>query len=148
MNLGILSPPKGARKRKKIVGRGPSSGHGKTSGRGVKGQTSRAGRHFYIGFEGGGVPLIRRLPKRGFSRDKLKKIYQIVNLKQIALLKYREVDPALLEENNLIKDKDKPIKILGDGEINHPITVKAHAFSKSAKEKIEKIGGKVEIIHA
>jgi large subunit ribosomal protein L15 len=148
IGLDSLKRPPGARKREKILGRGPSSGHGKTSTRGTKGQTSRAGRHFYLGFEGGGVPLIRKIPKRGFSRNALKKIYQIVNLKELSNLKQKEINPEILEKEGLIKDKKEPIKILGEGEINQPITIKAHAFSKSAKEKIEKVGGKIELIHA
>ncbi|MCM8783138.1 MAG: 50S ribosomal protein L15, partial [Candidatus Omnitrophica bacterium] len=143
-----LRPPKGSHKKKKILGRGPSSGHGKTSGRGTKGQTSRPGRHFYIGFEGGSLPLIRKLPKRGFSRSRLKKVYQIVNLFQLSKLKYEEIDPEVLEKEGLIKDKNKLTKILGEGEIKRPLKIKAHVFSKSAKEKIEKVGGGIEEIHA
>jgi len=144
LGLESLQAPLGARKRKKILGRGPSSGHGKTSGRGVKGQTSRAGRHFYVGFEGGSVPTIRKIPKRGFY--KTKKEYQIVNLDLINRLKIEEIDPVILEKERLIKDKNKKVKILGRGEIGRPLTVKAHAFSKQAKEKIEKANGKIEII--
>jgi large subunit ribosomal protein L15 len=147
LGLDSLKRPKGARKRKKILGRGPSSGHGKTSTRGTKGQTARPGRHFYVGFEGGAVPLIRKIPKRGFSREALKKCYQIVNLKEILKLNQKEIDPEILEKEGLIKDRKKLIKILGEGEIDQPLIIKAHAFSKSAKEKIEKAGGKIELIH-
>jgi len=148
LGLDSLRRPKGAKKKKKILGRGPSSGHGKTSGRGTKGQTSRPGRHFYVGFEGGAVPLIRKIPKRGFSREALKEHYQVVNLKDILKLNQKEINPEILEREGLIKDKEKLIKILGEGELDRPIIIKAHAFSKSAKEKIEKAGGKVELIHA
>jgi len=144
--LHSLKAPLGARKRKKILGRGPSSGHGKTSTRGTKGQTSRAGRHFYTGFEGGSFPLIKKVPKRGFSRTKIAKVYQVVNLKELSKLKQTEINPEILEKEGLIKDKNKLVKILGEGEIQKPILIKAHAFSKSAKEKIEKVGGKLEVI--
>ena len=146
VGLENLSPPPGAHKKKKLLGRGPGSGHGKTSTRGFKGQTSRAGRDFYLGFEGGQTPLIRKIPKRGFSNLRYKKIYQIVNLENLAKLKEPLLDPQILEERGLIKDKNKLIKILGEGDLNRPFSVKAHAFSKKAKELIEKAGGKVEIL--
>lgn len=148
IGLENLRPPKGARTKKKILGRGPSSGHGKTSTRGSKGQTSRAGRHFYLGFEGGQVPLIRKVPKRGFSNLKFKECYQVVNIKDLQRLKKTVIDPETLEKEGLIKNKDKFIKILAEGEMSQPFTVKAHAFSKKAKELIEKSGGKVEVINA
>lgn len=146
--LENLKPPLGAHKKKKLLGRGPSSGHGKTSTRGIKGQTSRAGRDFYLGFEGGQTPLIRRIPKRGFSNIRFKKVYQIVNLKNLAKLKEQILNPQILEERGLINDKDRLVKILGEGDITRPIEIKAHAFSKKAKELIEKAGGKVEILNA
>jgi large subunit ribosomal protein L15 len=145
IGLGNLKAPKGAHKRKKILGRGPASGHGKTSTRGSKGQTSRAGRDFYAGFEGGQTPLIRRIPKRGFH-SKFKKEYQIVNLIDLNRLKESVVTLELLENKGLIKDKMRLVKILGNGEIKNPITVQAHAFSRRAKDLIEKIGGKTELI--
>lgn len=141
-----LKAPKGSHKPRKIKGRGPGSGHGKTSTRGSKGQTSRAGRHFYPGFEGGQTPLIRRIPKRGFT-NKFKKEFQIINLSDLNKIKETTITPALLEEKGLIKDKQKLIKILGDGEIKNPVTVQAHAFSKSAGEQIKNAGGKIEIIN-
>src|SRR3989338_1066072 len=144
LGLHNLKAPSGAHKRKKLLGRGPSSGHGKTSTRGSKGQTSRAGRDFYLGFEGGQTPLIRRIPKRGFT-NKFKKEYQIVNLKELAKIKESEISPALLAEKGLIKNKEKLIKILGRGEIKNPLIVKAHAFSKKAEREIKNSGGKVEI---
>jgi large subunit ribosomal protein L15 len=149
LSLGLhnLQAPKGAHKKKKLLGRGSSSGHGKTSTRGIKGQTSRAGRDFYPGFEGGQTPLIRRIPKRGFNNTRFKKEYQIVNLAFLAGLKDLVIGPELLESKGLIRDKDRPVKILGDGDVKASITVKAHAFSVQAKEKIEKAGGKVEIIN-
>lgn len=143
-NIGV---PKGAHKPRKIKGRGPSSGHGKTSTRGSKGQTSRAGRHFYLGFEGGTSPLIRRMPKRGFT-NRRKKEYQIVNLSDLNRIKDVAINLELLEKSGLIKDKGKRVKILGDGEIKNPISVQAHAASKKAFDKIKSAGGKIEIINA
>lgn len=147
--IGIhnLKSPKGSHKRKKLLGRGPGSGHGKTSTRGSKGQTSRSGRDFYLGFEGGQMPLIRKIPKRGFrSRAKLE--YQIVNLSDLNRIKEQNINPELLEKEGLIKDKDKLVKILGDGEIKNPVTVQAHAFSKQAADKITARGGKLEALSA
>ncbi|MCX7927894.1 MAG: 50S ribosomal protein L15 [Candidatus Omnitrophica bacterium] len=146
MELHTIKPPKGAKKRKKILGRGPSSGHGKTSTRGSKGQTSRSGRDFYPGFEGGQSPLIRRMPKRGFT-SRFPTIYQIVNLKSINRLNEDTITPQLLWEKGMIKHKRGLVKILGEGEINKPYKIKAHAFSQSATEKIAKAGGSYEIIN-
>jgi large subunit ribosomal protein L15 len=146
LGLHNLAAPKGAHKKRKYLGRGPSSGHGKTSTRGSKGQTSRAGRHFYLGFEGGQSPLIRRFPKRGFTHIS-KKVYQIINLSDLNRIKETNIGPELLEEKGLIKDKVKLIKVLGDGEIKSAVTVKAHAFSRQAAEKIKKAGGSVETIN-
>lgn len=148
IGLENLKPPAGAHRKKKLLGRGPGSGHGKTSTRGVKGQTSRAGRDFYLGFEGGQTPLIRKIPKRGFSNVSFQDRYQIVNIKDLARIKESVIDPQLLEQAGLIKDKDKLTKILGEGELSKALTVKAHAFSKKAKELVEKAGGKIEIINA
>ncbi len=146
MRLGEIRAPEGATKKKKIVGRGPGSGHGKTSTRGQKGQRARSGPGIRVGFEGGQMPLTRRIPKRGFT-SKFKKVYQILNLAQLAAFKENSaVGPTELFEAGLIKDKKKPIKILGDGEISNPITVKAHAFSSSAIEKIKQAGGLAELI--
>ena len=147
IGLHNLQVPKGAHKKKKLLGRGSSSGHGKTSTRGIKGQTSRAGRDFYPGFEGGQTPLIRRIPKRGFNNTRFKKVFQVINLESLAKLKDAVIGPELLENKGLIRDKDRPVKILGYGDIKASITVKAHAFSVQAKEKIEKAGGKAEIIN-
>ena len=144
--LHNLKTPFGAHKKRKILGRGPGSGHGKTSTRGSKGQTSRAGRHFYLGFEGGQSPLMRRIPKRGFT-NRFKKEYQIVNLSGLNNIKEAVVNPEILKQRGLIKDKEKPVKILGQGEIKSPIAVSAHAFSKRASQEIKNSGGKVEIIN-
>lgn len=141
-----LRPPFGSHKRKKLLGRGPGSGHGKTSTRGSKGQTSRSGRDYYSGFEGGQTPLIRRMPKRGFT-SKFRKVYQIVNIENLAKLKEALVNPQVLNEKGLIKDRSLPVKILGEGDIKNPMTVKAHAFSKQAAEKIKNAGGAIEVLN-
>jgi large subunit ribosomal protein L15 len=146
IGLHNLKRPFGAHKKKKLLGRGPGSGHGKTSTRGSKGQTSRAGRHFYLGFEGGQSPLIRRMPKRGFVSN-FKKIYQIVNLEDLNRIKETVVTPQLLKDNGLIRNQRALIKILGKGKINNPVTIQAHAFSKQAMQGIVSIGGKAEIIN-
>jgi large subunit ribosomal protein L15 len=139
--------PAGAHKKKKLLGRGPGSGHGKTSTRGSKGQTSRAGRHFYLGFEGGQSPLVRKMPKRGF-RNRFRKVYQIVNLGELNKIKEQVITVELLESNGLIASRYKLVKILGDGAIKKPVTVRAHAFSRHAAEAIAAGGGKTEIIDA
>ncbi len=146
IGLHTIAIPAGAHKRKRILGRGSSSGHGKTSTRGSKGQTSRAGRHFYLGFEGGQSPLIRRFPKRGFT-SRAKKEYQLVNLGMLNKIKESPITPALLEKKGVIKDKNKLVKILGNGEFKNPVVVQAHAFSQKASTDIVNAGGKVEIIH-
>ncbi len=146
IGLHNLKAPKGSHKRKRILGRGHSSGHGKTSTRGSKGATSRSGRHMYLGFEGGQTPLIRRVPKRGFV-SKFKKEFQLVNLKSLNKIKEPEINPEVLQHKGLIKDKAKPVKILGDGEVKIAVTIKANAFSKKAQEKIKNAGGKFEIIN-
>jgi len=143
--LHNLQVPFGSHKKRKLLGRGSGSGHGKTSTRGSKGQTSRAGRHFYAGFEGGTSPLIRRSPKRGFN-SKFKKVYQIVNLNDLSRIKETNINPELLEAKGLIADKEMPVKILGDGEIKNSIIIRAHAFSKGSLEKIQKAGGKAEVV--
>lgn len=145
LGLYNLKAPFGSHKRRKILGRGSSSGHGKTSTRGSKGQTSRAGRDFYAGFEGGQTPLIRRMPKRGFT-NQFKKEYQILNLKQLDKIKETTITPDLLEERNLIKDRNNLVKILGSGEIKNPVTIKADAFSKKAALAIKNAGGKTECL--
>ena len=135
-----------ARKRKKRRGRGIGSGHGKTSCRGHKGQKARSGGGVRPGFEGGQMPLSRRIPKRGFH-SLFKKYYQLINLDQLERFdRDSAVTPDSLKELKVIKKIDQGIKILGRGELSKPLVVTAHAFSKSAKEKIEKAGGKVEVI--
>src|SRR3989338_6416034 len=146
MQLHELKVPRGAHKRRKIVGRGPGSGHGKTSCRGHKGQRARSGRGIILGLEGGQMPLIRRLPKIGF-RSKRHKFYQLVNL--VSLTRFKEgtvVDTDFLKSHGLIKSISRPVKILGDGELKKPLMIHAHSFSKSAEDKIVKAGGKVEVI--
>jgi large subunit ribosomal protein L15 len=145
VSLSWLQAPCGSHKRKKILGRGSSSGHGKTSTRGSKGQTSRAGRDFYPGFEGGQTPLIRRFPKRGFT-NRFKKEYQILNLSDLNRVKDSNITLELLEEKGLIKNKQQLVKILGEGKIQNPITVWAHAFSKKAAQEIKNAGGKAELL--
>jgi len=146
MNLNELNPVAGSHKKRKLVGRGPGSGHGKTSCRGSNGQNSRSGRGTRPGFEGGQMPLIRRVPKRGFN-IKFPKEVQIVNLQSLTRFKEETtISPEFLETKGLIKNKDGLIKILGNGEVHKPLNIKAHYFSSSAREKIEKAGGKVEII--
>ncbi|MEF9426715.1 MAG: 50S ribosomal protein L15 [Candidatus Mariimomonas ferrooxydans] len=145
MRLSDLSPMRGSRKRKKRVGRGPGSGHGKTSCRGHKGQKSRSGGGTRPGFEGGQMPLHRRLPKRGF-RNIFKKQYAIINLKVLNEISDPVVTPEVIIEKGFIKSIKDGVKILGVGEIKKPLNIKAHAFSASAKEKILKSGGSAEII--
>ncbi len=144
--LDKLRRPIGVKKKIKIVGRGRGSGHGKTSGRGNKGQNARASGGVRYGFEGGQMPLIRRVPKRGFTfTPKVK--FQIVSIEQLGRFKEgAQVDPQSLIEARLLDKKDQPVKILGDGVLKHPLKVRAHAFSKSALEKIKKAGGTAEAI--
>jgi len=137
----------GSIKKKKRVGRGGGSGHGTTSGRGSKGQLSRSGGKTRLGFEGGQMPLQRRLPHLKGFKNKRKKINNLVNVSQLEKFKDSSVvDLNVLEKNGLIKNKSNPVKILGGGEITKKLTVKAEFFSKSAVEKIEKTGGKIEVI--
>jgi len=146
LGLHSLPGPAGAHKKRKLLGRGSGSGHGKTSTRGSKGQTSRAGRHFYLGFEGGQTPLIRRMPKRGFSGNFAKE-YQLVNLKDLSRVTEQAITLELLEQKGLIKNKEKLVKILGSGEIKRPVNIQAHAASKKALQAIQEAGGKVEIVN-
>jgi len=133
-------------KKGKRLGRGIGSGRGKTCGRGHKGQGSRSGAKLRPGFEGGQNPLYRRLPKRGFNNAAFRKEYAIVNLDRLAMLNLSEVSPEILLERGMLKKIHHGLRVLGDGELNIPIKVKAHYFSKSAKEKIEKSGGKVILL--
>jgi large subunit ribosomal protein L15 len=149
MKLHDLSPAKGSRHKKKRVGRGPGSGLGKTAGRGHKGQRSRSGYSRRIGFEGGQMPLIRRVPKRGFTNI-FRKEYAVVNLDRLAEIQLDEggdITPELLVEKGVVRS-GLPVKVLGNGEIDKALNVTAHKFSKSAQEKIEKAGGKCEVVES
>ena len=141
MKLHDLSPAKGSRRSPKRIGRGPGSGTGKTAGKGHKGQKSRSGYSRRLGFEGGQMPLIRRVPKRGFTNIFRKEV-AAVNVRDLAGFE-GEVTPELLLEKGLVR-KGLAVKILGDGEVSSPLTVKAHRFSRSAREKIEAAGGSCE----
>ena len=143
--LGQLNPPPGARKRPQRVGRGPGSGRGKTAGKGHKGQKSRSGAHIPPGFEGGQMPLQRRLPKRGF-RNIFKKRFALVHIRDLNRFSEGEVvDVEALRKAGLVKKLYDGVKILGDGELKVPLTVKAHKFTESARKKIEAVSGKVEM---
>jgi large subunit ribosomal protein L15 len=144
MNLSNIRAPKKANENKKRVGRGMGSGMGKTSTRGHKGQRSRSGSRMMRGFEGGQMPLHRRVPKRGFTNI-FREEYNIVNLEKLADLGESIVNPDVLRKVGVISTKRK-LKILGDGELKSAITVHAHKFSKSAQEKITKAGGKFEVL--
>jgi large subunit ribosomal protein L15 len=145
MRLSDIRPAKGSNRPIKRRGCGSGSGHGKTSCRGHKGSKARSGTTRRFGFEGGQMPLIRRIPKKGFN-SKFPQRYQIVNISQLKGFKDGDtVDLAIMKENDIIKSASGLVKVLGDGEIKKPLTVSAHRFSKSAKEKIEKAGGKVII---
>ena len=144
MNLSNIHAPKKATTKRKRVGRGMGSGMGKTSTRGHKGQRSRSGSRMIRGFEGGQMPLHRRMPKRGFTNI-FRKEYAIVSLERLAELGETIINPDVLRKAGIVKGK-LPVKILGDGEISTALTVSAHKFSKSAQEKITKAGGKVEVL--
>lgn len=146
MKLHELRPAEGAVKDKKRLGRGTGSGLGKTSGRGHKGQGARSGGGVRVGFEGGQMPLARRLPKRGFTNI-FKKQYTLVNVETLNRFENgTEITPELLKKAGIVKNMLDGVKILGNGNIEKNLTVKAHKFTKSAQEKIEAAGGKVEVI--
>ncbi len=146
MKLHELKPAQGAKRKAKRVGRGMGSGHGKTSGRGHKGQKARSGGGVRPGFEGGQMPLQRRIPKRGFTNI-FKKEYSVVNLDRLNMFEEGTViTPELLSERRIIKKANSLVKVLGRGEIDKPLTIKAHKFSKTAAERIEAAGGKAEVI--
>jgi len=144
MNLSNLRAPKKASEKRKRVGRGMGSGMGKTSTRGHKGQRSRSGSRMMRGFEGGQMPLHRRMPKRGFTNI-FREEYSIVNLEKLASLGEATITPEVLLKAGAIKTKHR-VKILGDGELSAALTVRAHKFSKSAQEKITRAGGKFEVL--
>ncbi len=144
MNLSTIKAPRKASEKRKRVGRGMGSGMGKTSTRGHKGQGSRSGSRLLRGFEGGQMPLHRRLPKRGF-KNIFREEYAFVNLDRLAALGETEITPDVLKKAGVVSG-NKPVKILGNGELTSALTVQAHKFSKSAQEKIAKAGGKFEVL--
>ena len=147
MRLHELKPPPGSCTPAKRVGRGIGSGHGKTSGRGQKGQKSRSGSGTRRGFEGGQTPLFQRLPKRGFSNKKFRTAWSIINVEDLnRFATGTEVTPELLQENGLIRHQNYGIKILGKGDLAKELIVKAHRFSARAVQKIESAGGRAEVI--
>ena len=147
MKLNSVKPNPYATKARKRVGRGPGSGTGKTAGRGENGQNSRSGGGVRIGFEGGQTPLFRRLPKRGFSNARFKKVYAVINLDDLNKFDNgAEVTPEILKDMGLVKNTLDGLKVLGNGTLEKKLTVKANKFSRTAKEQIEKLGGKAEVI--
>ncbi|MDQ3625407.1 MAG: 50S ribosomal protein L15 [Verrucomicrobiota bacterium] len=146
MNLSTLKPRPGARHRTKRLGCGESSGHGKTSGKGHKGQKARSGGSIRLGFEGGQMPLIRRLPKRGFNNAAFKKVYGIVNVGDLeAFDAGTSIDEALLRAKGLVRGRIEGVKILAGGELSKSVSVTVGKVSAAAKEKIEKAGGSVTL---
>ena len=146
MKINELSPAAGSRRGRKRVGRGPGSGHGKTSCRGHKGQNSRSGGGVRPGFEGGQMPIHRRLPKRGF-KNPFRTEYSVVNVGDLSRFEPNtQLDPDALKEAGLVWKMLDGVKLLGSGEISHPLVVRIHKVSQSAREKIEGAGGKVEIL--
>lgn len=145
-DLSNLSRPEGARRTRRRVGRGPGSGRGKTSGRGHKGQKARSDGRVAAGFEGGQMPLYRRLPKRGFTNP-FRRENEIVNLRDLKRIEEDTITPEVLEAHRLVDlGKARPIKILGNGTVNRQLTVRVHAISAGARSKIEAAGGSVELI--
>jgi large subunit ribosomal protein L15 len=147
--IGIhnLKPAPGSRRNRKRIGRGRNAGGGKTSGRGQKGQNSRSGSQRKPGFEGGQMPLVRRLPKLGGFTPLNRKVYAVVNVSDLQRFEGGQVvDPSSLAGAGLIKKEHESVKILGDGELTTSLTVRAHAFTRAAREKIEAAGGKAEVI--
>jgi large subunit ribosomal protein L15 len=146
IKLNSLKPKAGSRHRKKRVGCGESSGHGKTSGRGHKGQKARSGGSIRLGFEGGQMPLIRRMPKRGFNNNLFKKVWGIVNLGDLEVFDAGTViDETFLRQNGFVRGKVYGVKVLGNGDITKKFTVKVDSVSASARTKIEGAGGVVEL---
>ncbi len=145
MNLSTLRAPRKASENRKRVGRGMGSGMGKTSTRDHKGQGSRSGSRLMRGFEGGQMPLHRRLPKRGFVNI-FRTEYEVVNLERLANLDETEITPDVLRKAGVVSSTKSLVKVLGQGELSKALTVHAHKFSKSAREKIEKAGGKTEVV--
>ena len=141
-----MKPPKGAKKQSNRVGRGPGSGNGKTAGKGHKGQKSRSGGSKGPGFEGGQMPLIRRIPKRGFNNTMFQKRWVIVNLLDLERCGEERIDDKVMTDKGLIKGAYHGIKVLGDGELSRAIHVRAHAISAGARRKLEAAGGTFEVI--
>lgn len=147
MKLNNITPTEGAFKERKRVCRGTGSGLGKTSGKGHKGQNARSGGGVRVGFEGGQLPLFRRLPKRGFSNAKFKIRYAVINLSDLErFAEGTEVTPELLKEMGVVKNSLDGIKVLGNGKLTKKLTVKANKFSETAKKEIEALGGTIEVI--
>ncbi|MBN2796186.1 MAG: 50S ribosomal protein L15 [Clostridia bacterium] len=147
MRLHELKPAPGSTKKRKRVGRGTGSGSGTTAGRGMNGQNSRSGGGVRPGFEGGQLPLFRRLPKRGFSNHLFKKTWTIVNIETLNVFEDgTEVTPEMLVEVGIVKKYEDGLKILGNGELERKLTVRANKFTQSAIKKIEAAGGKAEVI--
>ena len=147
MNLSSLHPPAGQTQKRKRIGRGPGSGFGKTSGRGEKGQKSRSGYKRKRGFEGGQMPLIRRVPKRGFHNPG-RKVYAVLNVSRLEELEGDEFTPEGLLASGAISSLKDGLKILGEGLISRPVAVRAHKFSAAAREKIERAGGRALLVGA
>lgn len=146
MKLHQLQPAPGSKKSRKRLGRGPGSGLGKTAGKGHKGMLARSGRANVEGFEGGQMPLARRLPKRGFHNS-FRTEFVVVNLKTLSALdQTTNVTPQVLYEKRIVKRQSKPIKVLGVGDLDKPLTIEAHRFSQSALRKIEQAGGQAKVI--
>lgn len=146
MRLDELKPRPGAKRKPKRVGRGPGSGQGKTAGRGTKGQKSRSGRKFGPGFEGGQMPLTRRLPKRGFTNI-FKKSWAIINLRDLARFPaHAVIDAEVLRAAGLVRKRSQGIKLLAQGEVKVPLTVRVQAASAQARARIEAQGGRVEVV--
>ena len=147
MKLHELSVQEGSTHRRKVVGRGPGSGHGKTSGRGEKGQKARSGGSVHIWFEGGQTPLYKRIPRRGFSNKRFEVKYAIVNVSDLNRFKDGDtVTPELLKESGLVKKELNGVKVLGNGKLEKKLTVRANIFTNSAITKIEEMGGTTEVI--
>ena len=148
LNLNDLKPAEGSGRNAKRIGRGSGSGWGTTSGKGNNGQKARSGYNKKLYFEGGQTPITRRLPKRGFTNTNFKTRYQIVNVGDIQNIDFdeKEIDAAWLYEKGLVYSKEKPVKILGNGDFSKLIEIKANAFTQTARDKIEKAKGKAEVI--
>jgi large subunit ribosomal protein L15 len=147
LTLSNLKPAHGAKHRKKRVGCGEGSGHGKTSGRGHKGQKARSGGSIRLGFEGGQMPLLRRMPKRGFNNTVFKTVWGVVNLRDLERFEPGvEIDETFLRKQGLVRGRIDGVKILGEGAVSKALTLKVDAISAAAREKIEKAGGSVTIV--